>query len=609
MDRKQLTTALAAVGILLIAGILGLRLWANAARNAMPQLSMVHVGPDGRIYTVLADTLYWEDADGGSLGSLPLSRLGISGFWGDFAVLSDGDLILPASKQPADSVQKEVRIAMSVPASGDAGPDAVPLTRCSLQTDRCAPLTGTPRDAYFRADRTFKLAVDEAAGRLYVADTAAQRLLILDLQGRILAKQTTGFAFPNQLELAAPGSLKVADTNNNRVLTLAVGGDAFAEPPVSNPVEPWSHSLSHQYPVGLTQDGKGRQWVVLTDAQIRNGALYRLDGVSGAKRMALPEGSDVLFLAATDREVLAADGAHYAIHAFDMDGNSLPEVGSGPLAAALAGYAGQRRLYDAVFDYSLVALMVIGGLLFFLLWLSRLYPQGDAPATAVEGSGPLPEAGVRTPAMAWRGTEYRFRRRLGGIVDKSSQVTLYIILAALFALPIALIVSLQRDLARKGHPFDAAGFFDDPRLYLVAVLLVIMAVYLLLARRYERLAVGHDGIRYASWVAGPVAFLAPLYPGWQFRWDDLADIRLVAGGTRPMLWYFQFTLKQGGVRRLGAFTWREVDQEDETGLSLRDLMQRDPVRFKAALSGTRLFALLELAVRARKQQFQNPLMG
>lgn len=608
MDRKRLTTALAAVGILLIAGILGLRLWANSARNTMPQLSMVHVGPDGRVYTVLSDTLYIEDADGGSVASLPLSRLGISGFWGDFAVLADGDLILPASRQPADSVQKEVRIAMRMPASGDASPDAVPLTRCSLQTYQCTPLTGTPRDGYFRADRTFKLAMDEDAGRLYVADTAAQRLLILDLQGRILAKQGSGLAFPNQIELAAPGSLKVADTNDNRVLTYAVAGDVFADPPVSNPVEPWSHSLNHQYPVGLVQDGKGRQWVVLTDARIRDGALYRLDDAGGAKRVPLPGGSDVLFLAATAREVLAADGAHYAIHAFDRDGDALPDLGSGPLAAALAEYAGRRRLYDAVFDYSLVALLVIGGLMFFLLWLSRLYPQGDAPATAVEGSGPLPEAGVMTPAMAWRGTEYPFRRRLGGIVDKRSLVALYAILAALFALPIALIVSLQRDLSRKGHPFDAAKFFDDPRLYLVAVLLVVMAVYLLLARRYERLAVGHDGIRYASWVAGPLAFLAPLYPSWQFRWDDLADIRLVAGGTRPMLWYFQFSLKQGSVRRLGAFTWREADQEDETGLSLGDLMRRDPLRFKAALSRTRLFALLDLAVRARKAQFQGPLL-
>lgn len=608
MDRKQLTTALAAVGVLLIAASLGLRLWSNTERLALPQLSMVHVGPDGRVYTLLADTFYVTEADGSPVQEVPLSRLGIGGFWGDFAVLGDGSVILPAGKQPPDSVQKELRIAMREPASGDASPDAVPLSRCSLQDFTCTPLTGTPASDYFRADRTFKLAVDEAAGRLYVADTAAQRLLILDLEGRILARKAAGLAFPNQLELASPGVLRVADTNHNRLLEIPVTGDAFAEPGVSLPVQAWSRRLGFEFPVGLTQDRLDHEWVVLADENISHGRLYRLPHSTHAEVMPLPEGSDVLFLAATDREVLAADAAHYAIHAYGLDGQALPDFGTGPLQVRLQELAAKHDFYDLLFSGSLVALMVIGALLFMLLMLLRIYPQGDAPASAIEGAESMPGPGIQTPDIAWRGKAYEFRRRAYGALDASSRRAAYFLIVLVFAAPVSLLAYLQSDLASHGHVTPASEYYGDPRFWCAAIAFVIMVINFLLSRRYERLTLDYQGLRYTSWVAGPIRFLVPLWPDWHLRWDELADIRLVAKGSRPMMWYYELRPKAGGVRRIGVFVWGDPEQPDETGLTLRDLFQRDPVRYKAALAQTRLFALLELAVRARKQDFRHSLI-
>lgn len=608
MDRKQLTTALAAVGVLFIAAALGLRLWSNSERLALPQLSMVHVGPDGRVYTLLADTLYVSEADGSPVQELPLSRLGIGGFWGDFVVLADGSVILPAGKQPPDSVQKELRIAMRMPATGDTSPDAVPLSRCSLQTFACTPLTGSPAADYFRADRTFKLAVDEAAGRLYVADTAAQRLLILDLEGRILAKKTEGLAFPNQLELASPGVLRVADTNHNRLLEIPVTGDAFTEPGASLPVEPWSRQLAYQFPVGLTQDRLGQEWVVLADAEISHGRLYRLDHRSPPQPLLLPAGSDVLFLAATERAVLATDAAHYAIHAYALDGQALPDFGTGPLAARLDELVAKHDLYDLLFSGSLVVLLVIGALLFMLLMLLRVYPQGDAAATKLEGAESLPGPGIHTPELAWRGKAYEFRRRAYGALDASSRRVAYFLIVLMLAAPVSLIVYLQVDLARHGHVTQASEYYGDPRFWLTGIAFLLLVVNFLLSRRYERLTLDYQGLRYTSWVAGPIRFLAPLWPDWQLRWDDLADIRLVSKGSRPMMWYYELRSKAGGVRRVGVFVWGDAEQPDETGLTLRDLFQREPVRYKAALAQTRLFALLELAVRARKEEFRHSLI-
>ncbi|HEX7964848.1 MAG TPA: hypothetical protein VF651_03935 [Gammaproteobacteria bacterium] len=586
MDRKRLTTVLAAVGILAICGLVGLRLWANAQRNGMPQLDMVHVGPDGRIYAMLADTLYIEAPDGRFIRSIPLSRFGITGFFGDFAVLADGSLVLPASAQPADSLRKEVLIYQRIPTSGDEQPDAVPLTRCSLADYSCTPLTGGQGGRYFRADRTFKLAVDEAAGRIYVADTAAQRLLILDMQGSVLARQA-GFDFPNQIELAGPGAVRVADTNDHALRRLTVRDDVFAGGS-SQPVPGWPKTGSHCFPVGLAADRLGQQWALLTDNHIRNGWLYRVDVAGKPALLKLPEGSDVLFLAATADTVLAADRAHYAVHVYGLDGQARPDLGSGEFAAALSGFAAKRRLYDAAFDYSFVALLAALPLLLVALLIVQMQ-RGPAA-----GAEPLPGPSEGTPAVAWQG-EQVFRRRVGGIVDARGRRRLLLLLSLALAAPVAIIVLVHAGLGRPNLVFGWHSVVTDPRLYVIVILALVLLVYALLCRRYERLILDRHGIRYVSWLGGPLAFLAPLQPAWQLRWEEVIDVRLVATARQAAQWYYELALRQGGTRRIGVFVWRDASQQDETGLGIRDLQARDPARFRQALAGTRLFAYLNLA--------------
>lgn len=617
MDRKQLTTALAAVGIVFVLVAVGLRLWANSERNGMPQLAMVHVGPDGGLYTMLADTLYIDDADGNSKSVIPLSRFGIGGFWGDFAVLADGSIILPAGKQPPDSAQKEARIYANQPVTASA--DAVSLTRCTVADFKCTPLVGDPASDYFRADRVFKLALDETAGRLYVADTAGQRLLILDLQGRILAQKTDGFSFPNQIELPAPGELDVADTDDQEVQKFDVSADKFAPKGAPEFMTNWSRAFDHGHPVGLATDEHGGQWVLLTDGTIRHGFLYRLpQGETVPKRVPLPAAADVLSLTAAGYHVLAPDQALYAIHAFSLDGESLPDAGSDTLQAALAGYASTRRLYDALFDYSLTALLAVLALLFLVYRVMRLYGWGQE--TEGEEAAPLPAGTTQAPAMAWSGREFVFRRRMGGLLSPASRKRLFIIVGCFAAFPVGVLLWFQYQLAQRPHPphlqahAALSGFWNDPENYAMVALTIAVIVYYWLSSKYERLYVSHTGLRYTSWLGGPLSLLQPFYPGWELRWDDLTDIRLTARGRGKqrgrnlMYWYYQLTPRQGPVRKLGAASWRLEGETDYTNLTLRQAFKRDPAVLKAVMAQTRLFRLLDLAMRARKAQFQHPLI-
>lgn len=157
------------------------------------------------------------------------------------------------------------------------------------------------------------------------------------------------------------------------------------------------------------------------------------------------------------------------------------------------------------------------------------------------------------------------------------------------------------------HPVSHRGDFD---LYMLGPLLVLAAIYSYLSSRYERLYVSPKGIRYQSFLRGPLASLQSFYPDWSLSWDELADIRLLnrAGGRNVQLWYYQLKPRQGDPRRILAAAWRLDGQADEIDLTLRQNLKRDPAVFKAAFAETRLFKLLDLTMRTRKGQFPDPLM-
>lgn len=206
---------------------------------------------------------------------------------------------------------------------------------------------------------------------------------------------------------------------------------------------------------------------------------------------------------------------------------------------------------------------------------------------------PLPDAGAQTPRLSWRGRPYVFRRRLGGPFTSNRWDTAA---TAAFSAGLLLLGLWLVPWATEQHRLHPEEWLDI-RPYLFVAGGVALLVYVLLCSVYERVIVDHTGIRYETWLGGPLAFLAPLYPSWQLRWRELRGIHLAAKGLRPMGWSYQFTPVQGRVRRLNVFSWRTEDQED-CGAGFRDLSSRDPARLREALTRTRLFALVNLAARA-----------
>ena len=78
--------------------------------------------------------------------------------------------------------------------------------------------------------------------------------------------------------------------------------------------------------------------------------------------------------------------------------------------------------------------------------------------------------------------------------------------------------------------FREQRFWDkaahDPRIYVYPLTAVALLLYAWLRQRYERLIVGPEGLRYVSFLGGPLTALQPLHPGWSLTWSEVDKVEL-----------------------------------------------------------------------------------
>lgn len=609
MRKKTLGTLVAAGALALVAAGFGVRLWSNDQLNAMPMLWAVHVAPDGRVLVELDDQLYIESPDGQSQEVVPLSKFGVKGFEGDFAILSDGSIILQKGELPKQSAHDVMRALArtreEAPDTDTAG--AVPLQRCSLKTLTCTPMTG-PGD-YLKVRRTFKLFVDEQAERIYVSDTDQQRLVMLDYTGKILSSKEKALQFPNQLQITAPGELTVVDTNHNRFVTYGVTPDALGAELKSVPQAEWLGLPMNDFffPTGFVQTADGGQWAIIAGDNLTQGRLFhRASAGADAKLVPLPPGADVLTLAANDHDVLVPDNGNYRIHAIGFDGDDHGDFGSDALDEALDGYATQHRLYRSIFTYSLwLMLLLAAPLLFYAMRLQRAVEDDAAVAapmgrsTAGEDHELVDAAAIEQNCLSAGGagllplrpaSPFEFRRYWGGRMIGNEGLTLALVTAALLVLPLTIGYFDYRLHLR--HP-QAPYLLLDWRVLIFCGLFSLLLFWRWSCFFLERVFVHRLGLGYQSPFSGPLEALSFLRPSWALRWDEIADIRLCSRGKggSPATWYYLVRAKQGATRRLSALAWK-LNGQDDGNPQYQPTAWMDAETLRTTIFGTALYQLI-----------------
>ena len=335
----------------------------NQQRLAAPSYGFFH--EDGNLLVAnFGNTLVWLDAYGRERKSLNLADLDIR-LAGDYGFLAEADgrrdLLVYHRDFVPDlwfNLKRFLRIRESVE-TNPRGRDG--FYRCVLAERQCQPFgQGIPR-----LDSSFRLAVDDRDGSVYLADTPAFKLFKLDGAGRVLAESKDGaFEFPNQIEVVA-GELWVADTNRHRLVKVGTATDSFAAKRSEFPARLGG---MHLFPHGLATDPAGeRLWMIIAGNNMRAGRIagFRFDGTSlgeatgdiGPEPLAIRYWRDVLWLADYDEPKMRR---------LSVDGNRLGNLADSesPTLARLADEARAQQAAGARLSrfggYGFVLVLIAG---------------------------------------------------------------------------------------------------------------------------------------------------------------------------------------------------------------------------------------------------------
>jgi hypothetical protein len=271
--------------------------------------SALAVGPDGRLHVASHGRLHAFDAAGTRVATLDLDALAAPLIVSDIGVLRDGRVLL-------------------------ADPDGPVLVRCAPVEKRCerlaVDLVPDTRE-HLVAGNAFKFFADEERKRLYVSDNAGHRLVIADLDGRVLAASPARqeLHFPNKLWISGPDRLDVVDTNHRRIATFDVFGD-HAGPIVRRmPLDATGVARpGRRWPFAAAVQPDGERWVLLARDGMKDAdvVVFGEDG-RARRRVDLGGDSDPFAIARFGDRTIVADATNYRLLAIADGAGEAVEFG------------------------------------------------------------------------------------------------------------------------------------------------------------------------------------------------------------------------------------------------------------------------------------------
>jgi len=345
--------------------------------------SKIARAPDGTVWVVSDGALHQFSAQGEPRREIPLGALGRGPLPSDLVPLADGSMVI-----------------------AEADPSAA--YRCDLAAMRCALLTGAIAQAIGPTRHALMIAADETARRYYISDNANHRLILLDFDGRVLdATQPRRLIYPNEIEVAKPGEIVVADTNHHRLVRIGVAGDRFG-------ADLWQmrtdrnnlHRVGRVWPMDFTPAAQGGWWVLDARDGMRDADLLRFDpGGQARERVDLGPDADPTQIMALEDGLLVADPKRASLVRVGADGSAA--WGGAVFGAELAKLKATRSFWARVRLAAQVLVVVAP-----LLGIALLWRMGERlPQRAIR----FEEATTATPVedgVHWIGVRPEFLRRV-----------------------------------------------------------------------------------------------------------------------------------------------------------------------------------------------------
>jgi len=307
--------------------------------------SKIRVTPQGEVWVLSDGALHVLDAVGEVQNTLRLRDWGRAFLPSDFYPMSNGDLLV-------------------------AEPDTHEIYRCSLGA-ACVPLLAASRITIGSTKNAMLLAVDEERQRLYVADNAGHRLLLLDLSGNLLdatSRHSARFWFPNQIALHG-GELLVANTNYRKIERLPVLEDRFGEADWTLRTAVAEVRPGRKWPMSFIALPNGQWWVGIAREGMRNADVAVFDSTKmPTGYIPLENHADPVSMAVLSDRVLLADTDNYRVRQVSLTGELLADFGSAAFREVLKQQAATSRFWLRVRTAAQISVGVVPLLGVLLLW-------------------------------------------------------------------------------------------------------------------------------------------------------------------------------------------------------------------------------------------------
>ncbi len=254
------------------------------------------------------------------------------------------------------------------------------IVRCNPSTWQCQPLAGLdPAGPLFRGAFTF--AIDPDAPRLWVDDIERNRILALDLNGRLTRTilENDTLCAPQHIGVRN-GRLIVVNTQHHSIQSYTLSDPPrlvdewltvqkrrsqltcdpspatifrelavqFLQPNRDTSAKPFAGSASSRvWPTLAAQDARGAWWVANASKQLYWADVLRFETPAAVPTLVLSgRDRDPVAILPREHDVLIADLANIEIVRFDLEGNDLGRFGDRALETPRRAYhERERRVY------------------------------------------------------------------------------------------------------------------------------------------------------------------------------------------------------------------------------------------------------------------------
>lgn len=329
--------------------VLGLRIYADGRALDFHGPDHMHLDPQGRLYIQIANQIQIYDRRGDLMRQVHLADIGIDNLQGDFAVFTNGDILLYRALQTSGK---------------QASLDAPGLYRCQPALKTCTRFD----DGSIQLSRTFHLAIDALTEDVFVADTNNHAIHKFNKRGERLATKERGFIFPNQL-LPDGAALYIADTNHHQIQRVQAGTDDFGSAiekfrTYSNNEEVMQKDIQ-KFKLGQIWPATfarihGNWWINNMTNGMNEGGIYIFNRDWQLTRVLdLPVDADPLDLAFYGDRVLISDLNLNRVYQFSTDGQQLEDFSPAALQAILDDNRQQQAFYTNVSRAALASFAVL----------------------------------------------------------------------------------------------------------------------------------------------------------------------------------------------------------------------------------------------------------